>query len=60
MKIKLAFAHNLPIGGAKRSFFSLLPLLAKNYNVTVHEFEGKDNEVLGGHILRLDYHRCGG
>jgi len=45
MKKKLAFAHNLPVGGAKRSFYSLLPLLAKTYEITVHEFEGRDNSL---------------
>jgi len=46
MKKKLAFAHNLPVGGGKRTFYSLIPLLAQDYEITVHEFEGEVNYTL--------------
>lgn len=46
MKKKLVFAHYLPVGGAKRSFYSFLPLLAKTFDITVHEFEEENNLTL--------------
>ena len=42
-KKRIAFAHYLPVGGAKRCFHSLLPLLAGEFELTVHEFAGGDN-----------------
>lgn len=42
---KLAFVHDLPVGGAKRNFHSMLPLLAEKFDITVFEFDRPDQPV---------------
>lgn len=45
MQSKIAFVHNLPIGGAKRHFSTVLPKLADDLEVTIFEFESRDRQI---------------
>ena len=44
--MRIAFVHDLPVGGAKRSFHSLLPYVANNFDLKVVEFEREDSGIL--------------
>lgn len=44
--MKVAFIHDLPVGGAKRTFHSLIPLISDHFDIEIIEFSRKDKDIL--------------